>query len=55
MGDTRGLVLVVKKGRTWLPLNGVRSDVYPTDVVIGHGKMGNDYSIKKHPYLLHRS
>jgi len=49
MGDMSGLVLVVKEGRGWIPLS-VKSQVFLTEVTLGHGLKKKKYTPKGLPY-----
>ncbi len=52
LGDTRGLLLIVKKGRGWLPINSVKSDVFPVEVTLGHGNPGDAMDFGDLPYVV---
>ncbi len=52
MGDTRGLLLVVRKGRGWLPINTVKSDVFPVEATIGNGSAADTLTIDGLPYTI---
>jgi catechol 2,3-dioxygenase-like lactoylglutathione lyase family enzyme len=51
MGDMSGLVLVVKEGRGWIPLT-VKSQVFPTEVILGHGSDVKEFVPKGLPYSI---
>ena len=52
IGDTRGLLLIVKKGRGWLPVNSVKSEVFPVEVTLGHGNPGDIMDFGDLPYVV---
>ena len=54
MGDMRGLVLVVKEGRGWLPIQRIKAQVFPTEVTIGHGRDTPEVTVDGLPYVLRR-
>ena len=52
MGSTAGLVLVVKHGRGWLPVNTIKSDVFPVDAALDCQVSGEVLEIADLPYTL---
>ncbi len=54
IGDVRGLLIVVKKDRVWLPTTDVHADVFPTEVEVG-GATGKALAFDELPYTLRAS
>jgi catechol-2,3-dioxygenase len=52
VGDVRGLLIVVKKERIWLPTLDVAADVFPTEVELA-GAKGQMLSFDGLPYSVH--
>ena len=52
IGDIGGLLITVKKGRTWLPYNGVGSEVFPTDVTLSGMEAPGTYRAEGLPYTI---
>lgn len=51
VGDVRGLLIVVKKDRVWLPTTDVHADVFPTAVELA-GIEGHGHTYSSEPYTI---
>ncbi len=51
VGDVRGLLIVVKKDRVWLPTLDVHADVFPTEVELSGDRLGHA-ELKYLPYTV---
>jgi hypothetical protein len=52
VGSMRGLVIVVEEGRTWFPQNIDKSDAFPTEVTLNHGKNVEAFNMENYPYIV---
>ena len=55
VGDMRGLLLIVQEGRGWLPINTVKSAVFPVEATVGLGGGTGTMEIEGLPYTIKRA
>jgi len=52
LGDTRGLLLIVREGRGWFPVNTVKADIFPVEATVGLGTSDNTMTFDGLPYTI---